>query len=400
MSLRIEIRRAIQETNLEDWKAVCAPERDLMMHPKLLEAAEKSLTAGARDAADEWDTQFWYLLAYQNDKPVGAACVTEFTLDTMVFASTLAQRVVAVVRRIIPRYLKFRVTFCGLPISTAGSHLRLLAGDHSSDIVLALNRAVEEIARDRKTWLIVYKEFDSNEAELLQPLERAGFVRADSLPMNRIVNDFGSFTAMLSAMRSHYRYKIARSRNKFAKSGLTLTRTSGVASIEKQYPVALHAMYERVAGRAAHRLEILPREFFVELAARFPDELIFTTVSQDDDVLAFAWSLQHGGTYRNLFVGIDYDRNEETDCYFNLMLEDVAYALAQPVDEILVGQTADDFKSRLGCTPDPRYIYVKVTRAWLRWCFLKMQHLFLTPAPKALDRNVFKDAPSCSEIAR
>ena len=62
-------------------------------------------------------------------------------------------------------------------------------------------------------------------------------------------------------MRSHYRYKIARSRKKFAQSGLKLARTTGRAAIEEIYTPALHAMYERVTCRAEHRLEILPREY-------------------------------------------------------------------------------------------------------------------------------------------
>lgn len=400
MSLRIEIRRTIDEVNLPDWTSVCVPDGDLLMHPRFLEAAEKSMGASARPAPSDCATHFWYLLAYEDDIPVGAACVTEFTLDTMVFASPLAQRVVSLVRRIVPRYLKFRVTFCGLPISTAGSNLRIVAGANSTDVVVALNRQIEQIARERRTWLVVYKEFDRDEIEVLQPLERAGFVRADSLPMNQITHCFDDFAEMLSAMRSHYRYKIAHARKKFVEGNLKLQRTTGLASIERQYPAALHSLYERVAGRAEHRLEILPREFFLELAARFPEELIFTTVSQDDDVLAFAWSLQHGGIYRNLFVGIDYERSEETNAYFNLMVEDIAYAVDQRVKTILVGQTADEFKSRLGCLPDPRYLLIKVTSGWLRWCFLRMQTLFLTPAPQAPDRNVFKQAPACSEITR
>jgi len=368
------------------------------MHPGLLEAAEASMAVGAASAkANDCETRFWYLLAYRENTPVGAACVTEYRLDATVFASPFSRRFVAVVRRIIPNYLKFRVTFCGLPISTAGSNLRVVADVDSANVVLAINNAIEQIARERKTWLIVYKELDPQEAELLRPLEAAGFVRADSLPMNRIINKFDDFTDMLGAMRSHYRYKIARSRKKFAENGLQLRRTTGLAAIEDLYTTSLHAMYEHVAGRAEHRLEILPREFFLELAARFRDELILTTILQRSRVLAFAWSLRHAATYRNLFVGIDYARNEDTDAYFNLMVEDIAYALEQPVDQVLVGQTADDFKSRLGCVADPRYLFIKVTSGWLQWCFLKMQSSILTTPPPAPQRDVFKKMPSCVE---
>lgn len=391
MSVRIITSRSIHQTKLADWQRVSDPAHDWLMHPGLLAAAEASMGPGTAGAlASGCATHFWYLLAYQDETPIGAACVTEYPLDTMVFASRLAQWVVSHVRRLLPHYLKFRVTFCGLPISIAGSNIRVSPGLDRTEVVCALNKAVEQIARERKTWLVIYKELDEKEATLIAPLASADFVRANSLPMNRIINRFDNFATMLSEMRSHYRYKISRSRKKFANSGLTLTRTTGPTEIEHLYTPDLHAMYESVTLRADHRLEVLPREFFLELIARFPNEVVLTTIHQGERVLAFAWSIRHGGTYRNLFVGIDYEMNEETDAYFNLIVEDIASALERPVDEVYVGQSADDFKSRLGCTADPRYIFIKVIPAWLRWWFRRFQSSLLTPIPPPPARDVFK----------
>jgi predicted N-acyltransferase len=369
MTFRTITLRSIGQVNLEDWNKICDSRRDFLMHPGLLAAAEASMGNGG-------GTLFWYLLAYREEEPVGAACVTEYPLDTMLFASPLAQRVVANVRRLFPRYLKFRVTFCGLPISIAGSNLRVVAGVDAAAVVRALNERIEQISRERNTWLVIFKELNRHEAELLAPLQSLGFVRAESLPMNLITNEFGSFDA--------------RSRKKLSQSGCAVHRLRGRASIERLYTPKLHAMYEGVVRRAEHRLEILPRTFFLELAERFPEELVFTTVTHGAEVLAFAWSVLHGRIYRNLFVGIDYNSNEETDAYFNLMIEDTAHAMEQSVDVIFVGQSADEFKSRIGCTPDPRFLYIRVTNRLLRWCFLKMKSSFLTPPTSAQPRDVFK----------
>lgn len=394
MSLRVITSRSVRELNDADWRRVCEVHDDLLMHPAFLAAAEVSLAAGTAGArASGCDSHFWYLLAYDGDTPVGAACVSEYPLDTMVFASPLARGVVAIVRRVFPNYLKFRVTFCGLPISTAGSNLRVTAEADTDAVIRALNVAVEQIARERKTWLIVYKELDEQESHRAASLEELKYVRAESLPMNRIVNRHENFFAFVDAMRSHYRYKIGRSRKKFAGSGLELMRTIGPMALDRAYTPALHAMYERVTCRAEHRLEILPREYFLELAARFPDDLILTTISQGEQVVAFAWSVRHGATYRNLFVGIDYEQNEESDAYFNLMIEDIAHAMEEPVGEILVGQTADEFKARLGCTADPRYLFVKVTSRWLQWWFRRFQSSFFPPLPPPPKRDVFKPEP-------
>lgn len=404
MALTIVTCSSIDAVDQSDWAKVCEAD-DLLMRPAFLNAAEASMrsgTAGAR--ASGVGAEFWYLLAYEGAEPVGAACITEYPLDTMVLASPLAHRVVALVRRVFPRYLKFRVTWCGLPISTAGSNLRVTPGADADRVIAALNQTIERISRRRKTWLVVYKELDVVEAARVGSLTQTGYIQAESLPMNRIVRRFESFEAMLAAMRSHYRYKISKSRKKLAASGIVVERISDPAATSAAYSPALHAMYEKVTRRAEHRLEILPREFFLELAERFPNQLQLTTLRRDERVIAFAWSLQHGKVYRNLFVGIDDDENEEADAYFNLMVEDVAHAMSLSVDEILVGQTADDFKSRLGCMADPRYLFIKVTNRFLQWWFKRMQSTFLTPLPAAPQRDVFRhearaNAPSPHPIS-
>jgi len=392
MTIKVSTYSSIESVDLDDWRRVCDRGDDLLMHPAFLGAVESAMRTGSAGARETGvDTEFWYLLAYEGAEPVGAACVTEYPLDTMVFASPLAQRVVARVRKIFPRYLKFRVTWCGLPVSTAGSNLRVAKGADEGAVVATLNAAIDKISRRRKTWLVVYKEFDGAEAARAAPLAQAGYLRTESLPMNRIVRQFESFDAMLGAMRSHYRYKISKSRKKLLAGGVDVGRTSDPAEIVAIYTPTLHAMYERVTRRSEHRLEVLPREFFLEIAARFPGELQLTTLRHEGQVIAFAWSLQHGKVYRNLFVGIDDDENEESDAYFNLMIEDIAHAMSRPVEEILVGQTADDFKSRLGCTSDPRYLFIKVTNGFLRWWFHRFQATFLSPLPVPPKRDVFRE---------
>lgn len=401
MALRVVTTGSIRQTDLRAWQQVADSADDFLMDPRLLEASEASMgvgTAGAR--ASGCDTRFWYLLAYAGDDPVGAACVTEYPLDTMVLADRFSRWFVGHVRRVFPRYLKFRVTWCGLPISIAGSNLRVVPGADTGAVVRALNEAVERISRERQTWLVIYKELDNRDIQLAATLEADGYVRGESLPMNRIVNRWEGFAGMLASMRSHYRYKIARSRKKMAAAGLTIVRTTGCDDVERLYTPALHAMYERVTLQAEHRLEVLPREFFLELAARYGEELVLTRIMQGDRVLAFAWSMQHRRLHRNLFVGIDYEKNDETDAYFNLMVEDIAYAMDRSSAEIYVGQSADDFKSRLGCTTDPRYVLIKLTNRFLHWCFLRWKSSFLTPIPPPPERDVFKEeTASASEVA-
>src|SRR5262249_59287948 len=108
----------------------------------------------------------------------------------------------------------------------------------------------------------------------------------------------------------------------------------------------------------AHRLELLPLSFFHSLARRLSGRVGLTLVYAGDRVAAFNWNLFDGETYHFLFAGLDYDLNPSLDLYFNLMYAEMDYAFRTGAESLVVGQTADDFKMRLGCTQERRLFYV------------------------------------------
>ena len=106
-------------------------------------------------------------------------------------------------------------------------------------------------------------------------------------------------------------------------------------------------------------------EFFNELSKQFPDQLVLTTVTIDQRVVAFSFSLATAAGYYILFCGVDYDLNRIADLYFNVMYAELGQALSVRTDTIQVGQTADEFKTHLGCTASPRSICVRGVVRWL-----------------------------------
>lgn len=381
--LRCRIVETVDDLELADWHRVCDP-NDALMDPRLLGAVQASAPA---------DNRFWYLTFYNaSQEPIAAACVSQFVIDGAMFAKPWARRLLGCTRCIFPRYLKFRVLFCGLPLSTGCSHLRLAPDVDSAAVMTALDRELNKLRLQQRAWLVVAKEFDSDERDHADYLTRLGYLRVDSLPMNTFRHRYVSFDAFLADVRSHYRYKLNRSRKKFAKAGLTVEHLSDPDAILRLYTPQLHQLYVGVVSKAEHKLEILSHRFFVELVQRFGSQVSLTVVRREERIVAFGWGLKTGDIYRNLFVGIDYALNDESDVYFNLMMHDLDYGLRQGACPLLVGQTSDVFKSRLGCQAEPRFVYIKAAAWWLQWSIRATKEWFFPPFAPPPPRDLLKPA--------
>ena len=71
--------------------------------------------------------------------------------------------------------------------------------------------------------------------------------------------------------------------------GLSVERINDPERIRAIYKKEIHTLYESVVARATHRLELLPIEFFHELASEMGSDLILSLAYRGSDVIAFSW---------------------------------------------------------------------------------------------------------------
>ena len=174
-------------------------------------------------------------------------------------------------------------------------------------------------------------------------------------------------------------------------AGLRYERLTDTAAILRLYSPDLHRLYEAVALGSKHRLELLPISFFLGMARRLPGLVGLTVVFVGDRVAAFNWNILHEGVYHFLFAGLDYDLNASADLYFNLMYAEMDFAFRESAQRLIFGQTADDFKLRLGCTQEPRYFYV-ASRSRVASLILNVAGKLLLPEPPPSPTyHVFRD---------
>ena len=186
-----------------------------------------------------------------------------------------------------------------------------------------------------------------------------GYRRAECPAMHELKRRFTDFGAYCAALKSHYRNDIARSQRKFERSGLRVVNLHTPIEIIPRYTENVHKLYEAVVARAEIQLEVLPREFFLELVRQFPNQTSLTLIYDGECVVALNWGLRNGLVHHFLFCGMDYSLTDKADIYFNLMFQHLDAAMKGAPDWIEVGQTADMFKARLGCESRKLFLYVK-----------------------------------------
>jgi predicted N-acyltransferase len=233
---------------------------------------------------------------------------------------------------------------CGSPVSTGESQLRIAPSADHAALLGQLDRLITRLACNQHTPFVVFKEFTPGEIIRTDALLKLGYLRADSLPMNQFPARYFDFEHFCASIRSRYRRHILRSRKKFQRTGLRVEHVRGNEGFDQLYTKDVHRLYLAVLSHAEIIFECLPSQCFRELAAQYAEDAAFTVFFQGERIVAFACGVFDQDNYRNIFCGFDYQLNEEVELYFNLLYEDLDFALRQNVRSISVGQTANEFK--------------------------------------------------------
>jgi predicted N-acyltransferase len=384
MAYSFKIYDAITRCPLEDWNHVCrSVGAGIFMNPGFVSVVE---TAFARES------RFWHLVFYNEQAvPVACASICTFSVDLLTLASTRVRKAVQMVRCYFPGCGKTKMLLCGLPVSLGQNHLAIKPNTDQDQVLQLLDQVLAtDLAQREKARLIVYKEFDAVTCEALTPLVAACYYRAEAPPLYLFQVQHKDFSDYCEALNSHYRNDIRRSQRKFERAGLVAAHLHDPEEILRLYDDNVHRLYEAVVEKSNLKLETLPIQFFHGLVKQFPGQLSLTVVRRENRVVAFNWGLHDRRVFYFVFCGIDYGENAQADLYFNLMYHQLDYALGCGPEYISVGQTADSFKSRLGCRPRPLYFYVRGVGPLFSTLIGKFAWVLLPKRPAVAEYSIFK----------
>ncbi|MDY0165517.1 MAG: GNAT family N-acetyltransferase [Thermoguttaceae bacterium] len=383
MPYKWRIYSSMDEVDRQAWEAVHASSGDLFSDPRFISAVEHSMVK---------DTQCWPVVVEDDTgRPAAITCFSLHQVDGALLIRAWLSAVVQFVRRVWPGYFRFRVLFCGLPVSAGQKTLCIAPHAEPGQVIEALDSAISELAGRLRVGVIVWKEFGPADCQWLASLERRGYVRADSLPMCYFDARFGDFDAYQKALKWNGRHNIRRSQRKFRKARLRIARMHGDEGFDRLYTDEVHRLYEAIHDHAQFKLERLPAEFFREIARQFGRDARFSVAYQGERVVAFLCSLADKQQFCLLFMGMDYAVNRECDLYFNLMYDGLDCGLRSGAARISFGQNSYTFKARLGCREEPRVFFIRGRRLLglaLRMC----AHVLFPPVGLSTPPDVFRTA--------
>jgi predicted N-acyltransferase len=378
-----DLYASIDAADIDAWEEI-RHSGDPFSDPRFLRAVELSMAAHCR---------LWHMIVRDGTgDPVACATLSLFRVDLTVVASTLAKRIVGRVRKAVPSFLRLKILFCGIPVSTGQCSLLMTATAEPKKVLSLVDRAMLDLAAQEHALLLCHKEFSDVHRRCIDELAATGYLCANTPPMHYFPqhHDFSSYLASLNA---HYRYDIRRSMRKAERAGVEIVRLEDPNAIRRRYNPELHHLYVAVVERSEHQLELLPLDFFHELVRQFPGQVGLTIATIAEKVVAFNWSLSTPSSYHLLFCGIDYRVNTQVDLYLNLMYAELAYTLKTGISKVQMGQTADTFKARLGCEPESRYICVKSRYRPITRLIKAFSSVLFPPVPAAQHYQIYKEAP-------
>lgn len=333
----------------EEWDRLTAHDVDLTMDRRLISAFEATMNGQCRC--------FTIVVRDAAGVAQALACAGLFAVDVGHFPWLDA--LVTQARKVWPNCLKIGVLFCGLPIPAGQNHLRIAPRADRAAVLTELDAALRKLGEEQGAAMVVVKEFSGDECQGIPTLPELGYLPGEIPARHLLVGRFGSLANYLDALKARYRAQVNRSLKKFAHAGLRVQQVRGPVDLPRVYTDQVHRLYAAVQARSDYRLELYPAEFMRELGRQFGPDASLTCIYQNQRMVGFTIGLMRDSIYHNLYSGLDYAVRDEGDVYFNLFYHDLDFAWRRGANEVHLGQTSDDFKSRLGSTAEPMYLFIR-----------------------------------------
>ena len=305
----------------------------------------------------------FYVAVYDRKKPVAmTACfIMNYPLDTSINGPL--RRVTNAIKKVMPNIFSLKAVICGMPM---GQGRIGIAGDHAA-IVKAIYRRIEQVARKNRARIVAFKDFDREQTKFLDPLQRMGFTKFDSLPTTMLNVWYKDFEEYMMTLSSASRYDLRRKFKRVdGRVNIDLKIADSLDSGELQ---EVYKLYLDIVAKHDMGFELLPMEFFRKLPVNMPGRTKYFLWRIDGKMVMFLFGLVSKDMFIDYYVGLDYSVTHKYHLYFVKFRETLNWCIKNGIKQYEMGITGYEPKRRLGFDFVPLYIYVKLLNRALRPLF-------------------------------
>src|SRR5215510_5769997 len=178
-------------------------------------------------------------------------------------------------------------------------------------------RRVDKLFGD--TAFVMVKDIPDAHAGGATALSRFSYRELETEP-NMVLDispQWKSYDDYLASLTSKYRKQAKQIEKEVAAAGGVVEeiKSDRIARDAEQ----LHALYLQTHKNARLRLVTLPVTFLPTLAERLGDDMRFTILKRDDELLGFVTTVKDGETAVGYYIGFDRKANAEIPIYFRLL---------------------------------------------------------------------------------
>ena len=255
-----------------------------------------------------------------------------------------------------------RLLICGNVLSWGAHGLVIRDGHACDELWTAIAEGMYRLRRGDKlhgqTDYVIIKDLPAAISDRATSLSKFGYRAVETEPdmVLHLNTDWQSFEDYLGSLTKKYRKSARTAVKSVQTAGITVEPTT---SVDDRLSQQVYRLYQAVRSKASVRIGEVSPDFFARLATELGGDFAMIVARQGDKVVGFVTVIRDGSTAIGYYIGIDYEANADAPIYHRLLFAVIEQAIRWRCERISFGRTALDAKARLGCVPEPMFVWIR-----------------------------------------
>ena len=207
---------------------------------------------------------------------------------------------------------------------------------------------INELQNQHGTTVTVIKDVKNKELFADLSKEQKVFpITSDSTMELNMQSHWKSFEDYLADLQHKYRQKAKKVIKQF--EGVTVKELLLDEVIFHKNKI--YELYLNVLNKQTFRLGMVEENYFIEMKKGLKDNFIVTGYFLNEELIAFRTAFLMQDRMEIHFIGFDYETNKNLQVYFNILYDNIKFAVEKNVKVLELGRTAQDAKRIIGALP-------------------------------------------------